>query len=78
MAYVISVLFPPVLHSDHDWKATKWITSAGLAHTRKKIDIEQKIKMLNKYEGGQSLSAIPHELDLATSTVKVFSMIVHA
>jgi hypothetical protein len=72
VAYIVSVLFPPVLNSDHDCKATKWITGAGPAHKCKKINIQQKIKMLNKYEGGQSLSSIPHELYLVTSTVKVF------
>jgi transposase-like protein len=44
--------------------------SAGPAHKCKKINLEQKIKMLKKYEGGQSLSSIARELDLATSTVK--------
>jgi transposase-like protein len=44
--------------------------SAGPACTRKKIDLEQKVEMLKQYEGGQSLSSIARELDLATSTVK--------
>jgi hypothetical protein len=44
--------------------------SAEPAHKHKKIDLEQKIKMLKKYEGDQRLSSIACELDLATSTVK--------
>jgi hypothetical protein len=43
--------------------------NAGPARKCKKIDLEQKIKML-KYEGGHSLSSVAHELDFATSTVK--------
>jgi hypothetical protein len=27
------------------------------------LDLEQKIKTLNKYEGGRNLSSIAHELD---------------
>jgi transposase-like protein len=52
--------------------------SAGPARKRKKIDLEQKIKMLKKYEGCQSLSSIARELDLASSTAKSFRMVVHA
>jgi DNA invertase Pin-like site-specific DNA recombinase len=44
--------------------------SAGPAHKCKNIDLEQKINMLKKYEGGQSPSSIARELDLATLTVK--------
>lgn len=44
--------------------------SAGPVRKRKKIDLEQKMKIVKKYEGGQSLSSIARELDLATSTVK--------
>jgi DNA invertase Pin-like site-specific DNA recombinase len=45
-------------------------SSAGPARKRKKTDLEQNMKMLKKYEGGQRLSSIVRELNLATSTVK--------
>jgi DNA invertase Pin-like site-specific DNA recombinase len=44
--------------------------SAGPARARKKIDLEQKIKILKQYEGCQSLFSIARQIDLATSTVK--------
>ncbi|CAM2120016.1 unnamed protein product [Caretta caretta] len=44
--------------------------SARPVRKRKKIDLEQKMKIVKKYEGGQSLSSIARELNLATSTVK--------
>ena len=36
---------------------------------RSKIDLEMKMKMITKYENGQSLSAISRELGLSVSTV---------
>jgi hypothetical protein len=36
---------------------------------RSKIDLEMKMKMINKYESGQSLSTIARELGLSVSTV---------
>uniref|UniRef100_A0A8C9SKK2 HTH CENPB-type domain-containing protein n=1 Tax=Scleropages formosus TaxID=113540 RepID=A0A8C9SKK2_SCLFO len=36
---------------------------------RTKIDLEMKMKMIKKYEGGQNLSAIARELGLSVSTV---------
>jgi hypothetical protein len=36
---------------------------------RTAIDLELKLRMIRKYEGGQSLSAIARELVLAVSTV---------
>jgi hypothetical protein len=33
------------------------------------FDLEMKIRMIHKYEGGQSLSAIAHELSFVVSTV---------
>jgi transposase-like protein len=36
---------------------------------RNKIDLEMKMKMIKKYEVGQSLSAIARELGLSASTV---------
>jgi len=36
---------------------------------RSKIDLETKMKMIMKYENGQSLSAISRELGLSVSTV---------
>jgi hypothetical protein len=44
--------------------------SAVPARKSKKIDLEQKMKVLKKYEGGQSLSSIARELVLAASTMK--------
>lgn len=43
--------------------------SAGASRKRKVIDLEMKMRMINKFEGGQSLSSISRELGFAASTV---------
>ncbi|XP_066471494.1 tigger transposable element-derived protein 1-like isoform X2 [Tiliqua scincoides] len=43
--------------------------SSGASRKRKVIDLEMKMRMINKYEGGQSLSSISRELGFAASTV---------
>ena len=42
---------------------------SGESSKRKKIDLEEKIKIIRRYEGGQTLSSIAKELGYATSTV---------
>jgi hypothetical protein len=39
------------------------------SHKRTAIDLEMKIRIIRKYEGGQRLSAISRELVFAVSTV---------
>jgi transposase-like protein len=65
-SFLLLVIFSDVIMTG---KRQRCGETAQPIRKRTKIDLEMKIKMIKKYEGGQSLSAIARELGLSASTV---------